>query len=70
MSIRFGITTRLVLVVFVSVLGPLLVLAYYLRVEVSASILREKEDKLFGLVFNAAEMRFSGYYYAYDYESK
>ena len=44
-----NITTRLILVVFVSVLAPILLLTYYLRMELSAGILREKEDKLYGL---------------------
>ena len=44
-----NITTRLILAIFISVLAPLLFLTYYLRVELSNSILKEKEDKLFGL---------------------
>lgn len=43
------LTTRLLLLLFLSVLVPLLGLSFLLREEVTASILKEKEDKLFGL---------------------
>ncbi len=49
MSARMNITSRLILLTFISVLGPLLILTYYLKVDLSKSILKEKEDKLFGL---------------------
>lgn len=43
------LTTRLLILLFLSVLVPLLGLSFLLRDEVTASILKEKEDKLFGL---------------------
>lgn len=49
MTVRMNITSRLVLVIFIAVIGPLIFLAYYFRAQLSDSILKEKEDKLFGL---------------------
>lgn len=43
------LTTRLLILLFLSVLLPLLGLSFLLREEVTKSILKEKEDKLFGL---------------------
>lgn len=43
------LTTRLLLMAFLSVLIPLLVFSYLIKEEITKSILREKEDKLFGL---------------------
>ncbi|MBN2051266.1 MAG: PAS domain-containing protein [Spirochaetales bacterium] len=49
MAGRLSLTARIIVVIFISVLGPLVLLTYYLRIELSGSILKEKEDKLFGL---------------------
>ncbi len=43
------LTTRLLIMLFLSVLMPLLALTFLLKQEITASILREKEGKLFGL---------------------
>jgi two-component system sensor histidine kinase AtoS len=41
--------TRIFALVFISVLLPLLLLTFLLKMEISANILKEKQDKLFGL---------------------
>ena len=41
--------TRIFVLVFLSVLIPLLLLTFGLKMEISANILKEKEDKLFGM---------------------
>ena len=53
------LTTRLLILLFLSVLLPLLGLSFLLREEVTESILKEKEDKLFGLA-RQLDMHLSG----------
>jgi two-component system, NtrC family, sensor histidine kinase AtoS len=43
------LTTRILILVFLSVLIPILALSFFVKEEITKSILREKEDKLFGL---------------------
>lgn len=43
------LTTRLLILMFLSVLVPLLGLSWFLKVEITENILKEKRDKLFGL---------------------
>lgn len=43
------LTTRLLLLTFLSVVVPILALSWFLRREINDNILREKQDKLFGL---------------------
>lgn len=44
-----NLTTRLLILVFISILFPLLLLSFILKEEITSNILKEKEDKLFGL---------------------
>ncbi len=44
-----NLTTKLLILIFLSVLFPILVFSYFIKSEITGSILREKEDKLFGL---------------------
>lgn len=48
-SLAGSYSTKLLLLLFVSILVPLVALSYYARSEVSRRIIEEKEDKLFGL---------------------
>lgn len=43
------LTTRLLLLTFLSVVLPMLFLSWYLKQEISDNIIKEKQDKLFGL---------------------